>query len=208
MARLPDGGLRASVLLPQGRGGPAFLAYPNFAVLFNWNKSMVYVTTAAYFATRLEGAAPYDAGTPAPGLSDQRLGPLQIDADQLADALFLHGHAEQPVHPAMVTAWWVMIRNRVSVRRVISSSRSQNRVTLASSSGASTSSSTQIGRGVGQEHRKDQRQRRQRLFAPRQQRQRGQLLARRLAHDFQPRLQRIVGFHQHQPRLAARRTGG
>ena len=49
---------------------------------------------------------------------------------------------------AIVTAWWVMIKNRVSVRRVISSSRSQNRVTLASSKGASTSSSTQIGAGL------------------------------------------------------------
>ncbi|MCA3511029.1 MAG: lytic murein transglycosylase, partial [Rhodobacter sp.] len=55
---LPAGTLPASVLLPQGRDGPAFLAYPNFSVLFNWNKSMVYVTTAAYFATRLEGAPP------------------------------------------------------------------------------------------------------------------------------------------------------
>ena len=42
----------------------------------------------------------------------------------------------------MVTAWWVMIRNRVSVRRVISSSRSQKRLTFASSRGASTSSRT------------------------------------------------------------------
>ena len=39
-----------------GRGGPAFLAYPNFRVFFEWNRSLVYVTTAAYLATRLEGA--------------------------------------------------------------------------------------------------------------------------------------------------------
>ncbi|MGZ9809388.1 lytic murein transglycosylase [Pseudoroseicyclus sp. H15] len=48
--------LPASLLLPVGRDGPAFLAYPNFSVLFEWNESLVYVTTAAYFATRLEGA--------------------------------------------------------------------------------------------------------------------------------------------------------
>ncbi|WP_373355746.1 lytic murein transglycosylase [Pseudoroseicyclus sp. CXY001] len=48
--------LPASLLLPVGRKGPAFLAYPNFHVLFEWNESLVYVTTAAYFATRLEGA--------------------------------------------------------------------------------------------------------------------------------------------------------
>jgi len=39
-----------------GRKGPAFLAYPNFRVYFSWNKSFVYVTTAAYFATRIAGA--------------------------------------------------------------------------------------------------------------------------------------------------------
>jgi len=70
-------GLRASVLLPQGRHGPAFLAYPNFQVLFEWNKSFVYVTTAAYFATRLEGAQPYAAGNPDPALSPDQMKSLQ-----------------------------------------------------------------------------------------------------------------------------------
>ncbi len=74
---LPDGALMASVLLPQGRNGPAFLAYPNFQVLFEWNKSFVYVTTAAYFATRLEGAQVYDAGVPDAGLSLEQMKALQ-----------------------------------------------------------------------------------------------------------------------------------
>lgn len=73
---LPSG-LPASVLLPQGRHGPAFLAFPNFKVLFEWNKSFVYVTTAAYFATRLEGAAPYHAGNPDPALSPDDMMALQ-----------------------------------------------------------------------------------------------------------------------------------
>ncbi len=47
--------LPASILLPQGRKGPAFIVYPNYKVLFEWNKSFVYVTTAAYFATRIRG---------------------------------------------------------------------------------------------------------------------------------------------------------
>jgi hypothetical protein len=54
--RLPADGLPAALLLPMGRGGPAFLAYPNFNVFTQWNKSLVYATTAAYFATRLDGA--------------------------------------------------------------------------------------------------------------------------------------------------------
>jgi lytic murein transglycosylase len=74
---LPRGDLRASVLLPQGAGGPAFLAFPNFAVLFNWNQSFVYVTTAAYFGTRLSGAPPYEAGNPSPGLSGDQMRALQ-----------------------------------------------------------------------------------------------------------------------------------
>ena len=69
--------LPASVLLPMGRKGPAFLAYPNFSVLFEWNKSFVYVTSAAYFATRLEGAPVYNAGNPEPGLSDGQMKALQ-----------------------------------------------------------------------------------------------------------------------------------
>ena len=75
--QLGDARLRASILLPQGRKGPAFLAYPNFNVLFSWNKSFVYVTTAAYFATRLEGAPPYAAGKPEPGLNGKQMAQLQ-----------------------------------------------------------------------------------------------------------------------------------
>lgn len=70
-------GLPASILLPQGRKGPAFLAYPNFRVLFEWNKSFVYVTTAAYFATRLQGAEPYRAGSPDAGLNGDQMKALQ-----------------------------------------------------------------------------------------------------------------------------------
>ena len=70
-------GLNGSILLPMGRKGPAFIAYPNFRVYFEWNKSFVYVTTAAYFATRLEGAPVYDPGSPEPGLSDGEMKSLQ-----------------------------------------------------------------------------------------------------------------------------------
>ncbi len=69
--------LPASVLLPMGRKGPAFLAYPNFDVYFEWNKSFVYVTTAAYFGTRLMGAPAYDAGNPDTGLAGEDMMRLQ-----------------------------------------------------------------------------------------------------------------------------------
>jgi lytic murein transglycosylase len=75
--QLGDGNLQAMILLPQGHKGPAFIAYPNFNVYFEWNQSFVYVLTAAYFATRLEGAAIYDAGNPDPGLSGAQMKALQ-----------------------------------------------------------------------------------------------------------------------------------
>ncbi|WP_371170404.1 lytic murein transglycosylase [Aliiroseovarius sp. 2305UL8-7] len=75
--RMGPSGLEASILLPQGRKGPAFIAYPNFDVYFEWNKSFVYVTTAAYFATRLEGAPVYKAGNPDPAFSDKQMKSLQ-----------------------------------------------------------------------------------------------------------------------------------
>ena len=74
---LPSGRLRASVLLPMGRKGPAFLAYPNFRVFFEWNRSFVYVTTAAYFATRLDGAPVFTPGNPDPPLSLRDMQGLQ-----------------------------------------------------------------------------------------------------------------------------------
>lgn len=60
---LPVDGTEASLLLPMGRLGPAFLAYPNFHIFTDWNESLVYATTAAYFATRLAGAAQVRAGS-------------------------------------------------------------------------------------------------------------------------------------------------
>jgi lytic murein transglycosylase len=59
---LPPSELQASLLLPLGRMGPAFLAYENFGVFLKWNKSLVYSTTAAYLATRLAGAPPLGRG--------------------------------------------------------------------------------------------------------------------------------------------------
>ena len=75
--RLGDASWQASIILPQGRKGPAFIAYPNFQVYFEWNQSFVYVTTAAYFATRLEGASPYIAGSADPALSGAEMKRLQ-----------------------------------------------------------------------------------------------------------------------------------
>jgi lytic murein transglycosylase len=55
---LPNDNMPASVVLPVGRFGPAFLAYDNFQAYLQWNNSLNYSLTAAYYATRLDGASP------------------------------------------------------------------------------------------------------------------------------------------------------
>ncbi|MFN4101822.1 MAG: lytic murein transglycosylase [Pararhodobacter sp.] len=74
---LPSGGMRASVILPQGHRGPAFMIFDNFRVLFEWNQSFTYVVTAAYFATRIEGAPVYTSGNPEAGLGQDQMRDLQ-----------------------------------------------------------------------------------------------------------------------------------
>ncbi len=59
---LPKDNMQASLLLPMGRNGPAFLAYQNFDIYLEWNQSLNYATTAAYLATRIDGAPPMSRG--------------------------------------------------------------------------------------------------------------------------------------------------
>jgi lytic murein transglycosylase len=75
---LPADNLPASLLLPMGRFGPAFLAYPNFQVYPKWNQSLNYAITAAHLATRLAGApAMTKPATPIPELSPEQSKELQ-----------------------------------------------------------------------------------------------------------------------------------
>lgn len=47
---LPTRQLTASLILPGGPGGPAFLTYPNYRVLLKWNRSHYFATTVGQFA--------------------------------------------------------------------------------------------------------------------------------------------------------------
>ncbi|WP_279477532.1 lytic murein transglycosylase [Aureimonas sp. SK2] len=67
----------ASIILPQGKGGPAFLAFPNFDIYLQWNNSLTYSLTAAYFGTRLAGEPVVDMGNPQPGLDGEQMKVLQ-----------------------------------------------------------------------------------------------------------------------------------
>lgn len=82
--------LHASLLLPQGRFGPAFLAFPNYRIYFEWNRSFVYATTSAFFATMFSGEPMYLENSPEPGLDDQQMEELQAK-------LLARGHDIGPV---------------------------------------------------------------------------------------------------------------
>lgn len=55
--------LPASLILPMGRLGSAFLVYPNFRFILAWNESVTYSTTAAYLALRITGAPAMQHGS-------------------------------------------------------------------------------------------------------------------------------------------------
>lgn len=80
-------GLQASLLLPMGKDGPAFLAYENFTTAYlKWNESLIYSTTAAYLATRIAGAKSVSPG-------NGNVQPLSYDEIvQLQDTLTSKGY--------------------------------------------------------------------------------------------------------------------
>src|SRR5262249_15311670 len=73
----PNDNLPASLMLPMGHLGPAFLAYANFGVFRKWNQSLSYATTAAYYATRIAGAPPMRRSGSIPFFSVEQTRELQ-----------------------------------------------------------------------------------------------------------------------------------
>lgn len=75
---LPVDAMPTSLLLLQGRGGPAFLAYENFSMFTEWNQSLNYAVTAAHLAARLAGAPVFNrGGSPAVPLPPDQIKDLQ-----------------------------------------------------------------------------------------------------------------------------------
>ncbi len=55
---LPDVDIKASLLVPSGHRGPAFLVYQNFNVIMRWNQSEFYALSVGILADRIAGASP------------------------------------------------------------------------------------------------------------------------------------------------------
>lgn len=52
---LPQADMQASLLVPAGYQGPAFLVYDNFNVIMRWNRSEYYALAVGYLADRIAG---------------------------------------------------------------------------------------------------------------------------------------------------------
>ncbi|EKF74729.1 glycosidase [Alcanivorax hongdengensis A-11-3] len=74
---------KASLLLPSGHCGPAFLVYPNFRVIMGWNRSESYALAVGRLADRIAGAGPLrHAPVDAPRLSREQVTQLQQTLNQ------------------------------------------------------------------------------------------------------------------------------
>ncbi|MCL1126362.1 lytic murein transglycosylase [Shewanella surugensis] len=72
----PD--LQASLYLPSGHTGPAFLAYENFDVIMRWNRSTFYAIAVGRLANRINGGGVLTVKPPEmPRLSREKLKALQ-----------------------------------------------------------------------------------------------------------------------------------
>jgi peptidoglycan lytic transglycosylase B len=49
-------GIEASLVLPAGQQGPAFLVYQNFRTILIWNRSILYALSVGHLADRIDGA--------------------------------------------------------------------------------------------------------------------------------------------------------
>lgn len=100
--RLPDHG-PASILLPAGARGAAFIIYPNFRAIERYNAADAYVIAIGHLSDRLKGGAPIQAAWP----REDRA--LQLDErvelqERLTAAGFDTGGADGKVGPKTIGA--------------------------------------------------------------------------------------------------------
>jgi membrane-bound lytic murein transglycosylase B len=108
---LPDAPLDATLLVPVGHRGPAFLAYDNFRALSQWNRSESYSLAVALLADRIAGSPEWRRELPADAepLSRERVRALQR---QLAALGFDPGRADGVLGPGTRRAISAFQRSR------------------------------------------------------------------------------------------------
>lgn len=58
---LPKSNFKASLIVPMGHKGPAFLVYRNFDAIMGWNRSLLYALSVAHLSDRLNGSGKLSA---------------------------------------------------------------------------------------------------------------------------------------------------
>lgn len=84
---LPSVDIEASVILPAGYTGPAFLVYKNYRTILVWNRSLLYAIAVGHLADRIAGGGPLKAEKPA---KDEPLS--RADVKNMQKLLARHGH--------------------------------------------------------------------------------------------------------------------
>src|SRR4029077_1149476 len=64
---LPNVDDPSSIILPAGWRGPAFILYPNFKAVMNWNRSTLYALAVGILAQQIAGGPPVMQGAAAGG---------------------------------------------------------------------------------------------------------------------------------------------
>ncbi|MDY0007121.1 MAG: lytic murein transglycosylase [Spongiibacteraceae bacterium] len=100
---LTDADIKASLLVPAGYHGPAFLVYDNFQVIMRWNRSEFYAIAVGHLADRINGGGQL---LRPPNPNDPRLSNAQVEALQkrLIELGFLEGEVDGRLGPATRSA--------------------------------------------------------------------------------------------------------
>lgn len=93
---LPSGEIEASLVIPSGHAGPAFLVYDNFDVIMRWNRSEYFALSVGHLADRIAGGPALRQSPPenSPRLSREEVMQIQRDLNRLgfdagpADGIF------------------------------------------------------------------------------------------------------------------------
>lgn len=95
---LDKAAIRASLIIPAGHNGPAFLLYKNFDVILGWNNSEFYGIAVGHLADRIGGKGPLSKALP--DLPKYSLADIKLLQDSLNQLGFNVGEADGILGPA------------------------------------------------------------------------------------------------------------
>ncbi len=97
-SQLPDSQMSASLVIPTGHQGPAFLVYHNFGVILGWNNSEAYAIAVGHLADRIAGTPPLVR--PLPELAPININDIKAMQRELNRLGFGVGEADGIMGPA------------------------------------------------------------------------------------------------------------